>query len=35
MFLYAKVILSNLEYLDDISEIESELQVLPEDLHAA
>lgn len=35
MFLYAKVILSSLEYLDDISEIESELQVLPEDLHAA
>ncbi len=35
MFLYAKVILSAIEYLDDFTEIENELSVLPESLDAA
>ncbi|MCJ1311345.1 hypothetical protein MMC25_005016 [Agyrium rufum] len=35
MFLYAKVVLDGLEFLNDFSEIESELRVLPESLEAA
>lgn len=35
MFLYAKVILNSIEYLDDMNEIGVELNVLPESLDAA
>ena len=35
MFLYAKVVLSAIEYLDDFTEMENELKVLPESLNAA
>jgi hypothetical protein len=35
MFLYAKLVLSSIEYLDDLAEIGNELRVLPEDLDAA
>ena len=34
MFLYAKVVLSSIEYLD-MREIRNELEVLPETLHDA
>jgi len=35
MFLYAKVVLANIELLDNVAEIENELRALPEDLDAA
>jgi hypothetical protein len=35
MFLYAEVVLSSMDFLDNISEIREELKVLPNDLHAA
>jgi len=35
MFLYANVVLRCVEFMDDISEIENELRVLPENLNAA
>lgn len=35
MFLYAKVVLSSIEMLDDVAEICEELSVLPEDLDDA
>lgn len=35
MFLYAKILLSSIEFLDDIGSIREELRVLPEDLDAA
>lgn len=35
MFLYAKVVLSSIEHLDDMIEIRNELQVLPENLDDA
>ena len=35
MFLYAKVVLSSIEHLDDMITIRNELQVLPETLNDA
>jgi hypothetical protein len=35
MFLYAEVVLSSMDYLDDMEEIRGELKVLPEGLNAA
>ena len=35
MFLYAKVVLSSIEFLDDIEEVSSELKALPKDLDEA
>ena len=35
MFLYAEVVLSSLDSLDDLGEIREELRVLPESLDAA
>ena len=35
MFLYAEVVLSSVDSLDDIGEIQEELRVLPESLDAA
>ena len=35
MFLYAEVVISSVDSLDDIGEIREELRVLPESLDAA
>lgn len=35
MFLYAKVLLNSIEFLDDLGEIENEIGVLPETLDDA
>ena len=35
MFLYAKIVLSGIEFLDDFTEIENQLSVLPETLDIA
>lgn len=35
MFLYAKIVLSSIELIDDVAEICEELSVLPEDLDDA
>jgi hypothetical protein len=35
MFLYAEVVLSSMDSLDDIGEIREELKVLPQSLDAA
>ena len=35
MFLYARILLSSIEFLDDIQSIREELRVLPKDLEDA